>query len=300
MATTCFCPTDRVNWDKPGGLCQWNWPCMSKDVFPFYNWYVDDTKETDVIIIPDKALYLPSWLLAMPPFWLHVCIMAPVMEANIFKVYEKNGNLTLDYLCKNFCSESIKYSRKKLVSASLDVEEAGIFTSRKLRISLLCDNGMAPDKGQWLIMNSRLDESVLQRCVDLINSKIACLNGRNANAAFAQPVYGFSQQQPLAYGHMQPQVQVQPQVYYFGNSQPQPQLQTANDYGNVQPQLQLQLQPQVHYFNNSQPQLQPQFPNDNAAFISNPAPQPQQAVYSFSQQQPLVQQLQLQVQPQDY
>ncbi len=101
-------------------------------------------------------------------------------------------------------------------------------------------------------------------------------------------------------GWICPQVQVQPQVYYFGNSQPQPQLQIANDYGNVQPQLQLQLQPQVHYFNNSQPQLQPQFANDNAAFISNPAPQPQQAVYSFSQQQPLVQQLQLQVQPQVY
>ena len=286
MATTCFCPTDRVNWDKPGGLCQCNLPfCGDKDLFPFYNWYVDDTKETDVIIIPDKALYLPSWLLAMPPFWSHVCIMAPVMEANIFKVYEKNGNLTLDYLCKNSCSESIKYSRKKLVSASLDVEEAGIFTSRKLRISLLCDNGMAPDKGQWLIMNSQLDESVLQRCVDLINSKIACLNGRNVNAAFAQPVYGFSQQQPLAYGHMQPQVQVQPQVNYFDNSKPQPKLQNANDndtfisnplaYGNVQPQLQQQLQPQVHYLNNSQPQLQPQFANDNAAFISYSGPQPQ-------------------------
>ena len=212
------------------------------------------------------------------------------MEANIFKVYEENGNLTLGYLCKNSCSESIKYSRKKLVSASLDVvEEAGIFTSRKLRISLLCDNEIAPVKGQWLIMKSRLDESVLQRCVDLINSKIACLNGRNVNAAFAQPVYGFSQQQPLAYGHMQPQVQVQPQVNYFDNSQPQPKLQNANDkdtfisnlapqplaYGNVQPQLQLQLQPQVHYFNNSQPQLQPQFANENAAFISYSGPQPQ-------------------------
>ena len=292
MATTCcFCPTDRVNWDKPGGLCQCNWPCGSKDDSPFYNWYVDDSKETDVIIIPDKALYLPSWLLAMPPFWLHVCIMAPLMEANIFKVYEKNGNLTLDYLCKNSCSESIKYSCKKLVSASLDAEEeAGIFTSsRKLRISLLCNNGMPPDKGQWLIMDSQLDESVLQRCVDLINSKIARLNGKNVNTTFAQPVYGFSQQQPLAYGHMQPQVQVQPQVYYFDNSQPQPKLQNANDkdtfisnlapqplvYGNVQPQLQLQLQPQVHYFNNSQPQLQPQFANDNAAFISYSDPQPQ-------------------------
>ena len=239
------------------------------------------------------------------------------MEANIFKVYEKNGNLTLDYLCKNSCSESIKYSRKKLVSASLDAEEeAGIFTSsHKLRISLLCDNGMPPDKGQWLIMDSQLDESVLQRCVDLINSKIARLNGRNVNTTFAQPVYGFSQQQPLAYGHMQPQVQVQPQVYYFDNSQPQPKLQNANDkdtfisnlapqplvYGNVQPHLQLQLQPQVHYFNNSQPQLQPQFANDNAAFISYSGPQPQQAVYGFSQQQPLVYgniQPQLQVEPQ--
>ena len=291
MATTCFCPTDRVNWDKPGGLCQCNLPCGMKDHFP-YNWYVDDTKETDVIIIPDKTIFLyPSWLLAMPPVWLHVCIMAPLaplMEANIFKVYEKNGNLTLDYLCKNSCSESIKYSRKKLVSASLDVVEEA-FTSRKLRISLLCDNGMAPDKGQWLIMNSRLDESVLQRCVDLINSKIARLNGRNVNTTFAQPVYGFSQQQPLAYGHMQPQVQVQPQVYYFDNSQPQPKLQNANDkdtfisnlapqplaYGNVQPQLQHQLQPQVHYLNNSQPQLQPQFANENAAFISYSGPQPQ-------------------------
>ena len=239
------------------------------------------------------------------------------MEANIFKVYEKNGNSNLDYLCKNSCSESIKYSCKKLVSASLDAEEeAGIFTSsRKLRISLLCNNGMPPDKGQWLIMDSQLDESVLQRCVDLINSKIARLNGKNVNTTFAQPVYGFSQQQPLAYGQMQPQVQVQPQVYYFDNSQPQPKLQNANDkdtfisnlapqplvYGNVQPQLQLQLQPQVHYFNNSQPQLQPQFANDNAAFISYSGPQPQQAVYGFSQQQPLVYgniQPQLQVKPQ--
>jgi len=80
-------------------------------------------------------------------------------------------------------------------------------------------------------------------------------------------VYGLSQQQPLAYGHIQPQLQVQPQN---------------------------------HYLNNSQPQLQLQNGNDNANFINNPAPQPQQPVYDFSQQQPLVQpQLQVQqVQPQ--
>jgi len=98
--------------------------------------------------------------------------MVPCVEANIFKIYEENGNLAVDYLCKNSFSESIRYTRKKLISASLDVEEAGIFTPRRLRISLLCDNGMAPYKGEWLIVSSQLnesDESVLQRCIDLIS-----------------------------------------------------------------------------------------------------------------------------------
>ena len=265
MATTCFCPTNRVNWDKPGGLCQWNWPCdETRDLIPFFYWYVNDTKGTDVIIIPDKANINPSWMFPMPCLWLF-CLNMPFVEANIFKIYEKNGNLALDYLRKTIFSESIRYSCNKIISASLDLEEATILTwCRRSRISLLCDNGMAPYKGQWLLMCSQwntTDESVLQRCVDVINSKIAYLNGRNANAAFAQPVNGLSQQQPLAYGHIQPQMQVAPQVYYFNNSQPQQQLQTAND---------------------------------NAAFISNPAPQPQQPLV-YGNVQP-----QLQVQPQVY
>ena len=313
MATTCFCPSERVNWDKPGGLCLCNWPCGTKEVIPFYNWYVDDTKETDVIIIPDKAVFFPSWILAFPCFCLNVCIMLPLMEANIFKIYEKNGNLTMDYLSKSSCSESIKYSRKKLSSASLDAVEAGIFTSRKLRISLLSDNGMVPDKGQWLIMNSQFNELVLKQCVDLINSKIARMNERKDNAAFAQQAYGISQQQPLAYGQMQPQLQLQQEVYFLSNLQPQPQPQIGNEnaafitysvpqlqqpvydfsqpqplaYVNTQPQL--QLQPQVYFINNSQPQPQPQIANDNGSFIAYSVPQLQQPVYDFSQPQQLVQ-----------
>ena len=349
MTTTCcFCPTDVVNWDKPGGLCEWNWPCDSKTTFPIYNWYVDDTKETDVIIIPDKDDLIPFFIVALPCFWIIVCMFVPLVEANILKIYEKNGNLKLDYLCKNACSESIKYSRKKIISASLDEEKAGIFTSRKLRISFLCDNGMAPDKGQWLIMNSLFEESVLKRCVDLINSKIAGLNERNDNSAFIsnsvpqpqqQPVYDFSQPLPMTYGHLQPQLQVQPQVYYNNNSQlrpkPQPQQpQIANDkaiyisnpvpqqpqqpvydfsqqqqplaYGHPgQPQM--QAQPQVYYVNNNppQPQPQPQVANGNAAYVSIPVLQQQQPVFDFSQQQPLAYghppgQPQMQVQPQVY
>ena len=221
-----------MNWDKPGGLFAWNLPCAcgSKDDDPFYNWYVDDTKETDIIIIPDKAVLIPAWMFCLTVcFAIIPCMFVPMMEANIFKIYEKNGNLRLDYLSKNVCSESIKYSRKKIISANLDEEKAGIFTSRKLRISLLCDNGMAPEKGEWLMMNSLFDESVLKRCVDLINSKVASLNERNGNSTFIsnpvpqpqQPVFDFSQQQPLTYG--EPQMQVQPQVYYHNNPQPQPQ-----------------------------------------------------------------------------
>ena len=220
----------------------------------------------------------------------------------------------MDYLSKSSCSESIKYSRKKLSSASLDAVEAGIFTPRKLRISLLSENGMVPDKGQWLVMNSQFKECVLKQCVDLINSKIARLNERKDNAAFAQQAYGISQQQPLAYGQIQPQLQLQQEVYFLSNlqPQPQPQPQIANEnaafitysvpqlqqpvydfsqpqplaYVNTQPQL--QLQPQVYFINNSQPQPQPQIANDNGSLIAYSVPQLQQPVYDFSQQQPLV------------
>ena len=78
----------------------------------------------------------------------------PMMEANVYKIYEENGSLKFDYLSKNACSGSIKRSRKKIISASLDEEKLGIFMPRKIRILLLCDDGMAPDKGQWLFVTT--------------------------------------------------------------------------------------------------------------------------------------------------
>ena len=81
-----------------------------------------NTKGTDVIMIPDKALLFPAWQFCLPFYWVCVCPCVPFMEANTFKIYEENGSLKLDYLSKNVCSGSIKYSRKKII---LDICQFG-------------------------------------------------------------------------------------------------------------------------------------------------------------------------------
>ena len=270
-STCCFCPSETINWNKPGGLCNWNLPCNStkKTIFPVYAWNVD--QETNVIFIPDKSILLPSFLLCLPVFWIHFCLMGPMLKSDAFFLYEYQGQFRLDAKCKHVCSEELKYYRNNITHA--EIESKTTMFLEYHRVSFFNSSSTQPDKTEWFRATGEI-VNISLNLIQTINRRAEEIQARNMAPSYALAVPLNNQNYSIPIQMPQyPNNNVAP---VYDNNLNQSINNNVNTNYNYQPQ---QSQPQ---YMQSQPQYiqsQPQYMQSQPQYLQ-PHPYPQQAAGS--------------------
>lgn len=147
----CGCPTESVDWNRKGGLINFNLPCNpAKSIIPLSGWYID--QETETIFIPEMSMIIPSFICLLPIFWIHMC-MFMIIGFNaqaIFLYHDENNQFRLEFRVKSVWNESINFYRKNITHAEIETESATMWKSEKIRLALYNSNGMPPDKTTWI------------------------------------------------------------------------------------------------------------------------------------------------------
>ena len=93
----CFCPINRIDWNKRGGIICCNLPCGGQsNTSSLAGWYVDERRNYQVIV-PDQTALLPGWLLLLPFLWLNFMIFVPICNASAFVFFEQNGRVAMEH-----------------------------------------------------------------------------------------------------------------------------------------------------------------------------------------------------------
>ena len=74
--TFCGCPLGKVDWMKPGGLLDWNMPCMLTSGDDHRGVYMID-ENTEAIIIPQEEILIPCWIYCTPLFGIFAMCFCP-------------------------------------------------------------------------------------------------------------------------------------------------------------------------------------------------------------------------------
>ncbi len=169
MACCLTCPWDKVDWNREGGLICCNLPCGDDAAKQnITNWYVDEDHGNQ-IIVPDNTAILPGWIFILPCFWIHACLMAPICHASAFIFYEREGKLAVEHRTKFTCFEVKKFHRNSV--SEVNIETGKSYWGKKTVCLNIHSSYGVTDKGKVTVLSSDNDFIVIERLIELLNSR---------------------------------------------------------------------------------------------------------------------------------
>lgn len=171
------CPYEKIDWNHSGGLCCCNIPCSSSSSkHNLTHWYVDEDNPRHPIIVPDETILLPGWLIALPCFWINVCIMIPLMKSSAFIFTETStGVVSLDYKIKYACFEVHSIHRNMIREVKIESGKT-FFGSKTASLTLISSEGNV-DKGKVTTLNNPNDMTIINQLIELIQTKMGPRGG---------------------------------------------------------------------------------------------------------------------------